>query len=195
MKSKRRLLLILLALPVLVLVSPPGIAFPANIGGDSPRRTPVLERHIIPAGAHVLVYGKDRLGKRFSYSYRQGAAAPPSVVPSLAASCSVYISDLGLSSHFYWETAQFCSGAFGTQQIHTQIFRSSWSGPRGYGAWAYTPTTSSSTLDYNWTIGCHSGGGYYNYYAVMYGYASGIGSSPATRSNNTLNSRNCGTGP
>jgi len=114
------------------------------------------------------------------------------VAAATTATCTLTISDVTFNGHFSWETSQFCSGAYGLQQMHTRMERSSWSGYRAYSAWSYTPETSDAFLDYYWSYGCNSTSGTYNYRAVVYGWASGIGSSPLTISNNAPR-ETCGT--
>jgi hypothetical protein len=128
----------------------------------------------------------------------QIASTDSKVVPAASGSCTETISDVTRSGGFYWATSQICSGYFGAQDLKTQMLRSSWSGPRGYGAWAYLPASglaSQSYLSQNWTIACNNGTGYYDYYPVMQGYASNLGSGPVVRSNNQLNSQDCGPNP
>ncbi|MGW3665636.1 hypothetical protein [Streptomyces sp. NPDC005141] len=72
------------------------------------------------------------------------------------------------------------------------MWRSSWSGPRGYNNWHGTGLTANSFIDYGWSTDCNGGGGTYTYYPVMQGYASGIGWGPKTRSDNELR-KGCGT--
>lgn len=128
--------------------------------------------------------------------YRQSASiADRSVVAAASGSCTEDISDVRRSGGFYWSTSQICSGHFGAQDMKTQMWRSSWSGPRGYSSWAYYPAKglySRSKISRNWTIACHNGKGYYNYYPVMQGYASSLGSGPVIRSANQLNHQDCG---
>jgi hypothetical protein len=95
-------------------------------------------------------------------------AKPAGPAAPAAASCSVFISDA------------------------SQMWRSSWSGPRGYNNWHGTGLTSNSFIDYGWSTDCNDGGGTYTYYLVMQGYASGIGWGPKPRSNNDLR-KGCGT--
>lgn len=128
-------------------------------------------------------------------------SGPPSssssseTMTAASATCTVYISDVyvAYNNDFKWETNQFCSGSFGQQYHRTQMWRSSWSGPRGYGGWGTTPLTTATSQPRTWTIRCGSGGTY-DYYPVIEGYASAIGYSPTTRSNNQLR-RSCGTSP
>jgi hypothetical protein len=113
-------------------------------------------------------------------------------------SCTETISNVTRSGGFYWSTSQLCSGYFGAQDMKTQMWRSSWSGPRGYGSWAYYPSSgllSQSYIQRYWTIACNNGKGYYNYYPVMQGYASSLGSGPVIRSGNQLNNQDCGPYP
>ncbi|MFF7982011.1 hypothetical protein ACFZDK_23260 [Streptomyces sp. NPDC007901] len=91
-----------------------------------------------------------------------------------------------------WETSQACRGSFGSQKLQTQMWRSLWSGPRGYDNWHGTGLTSNSFIDYGWSTDCNDGGGTYTYCPVMQGYVSGIGWGPKTRSNNDLR-KGCGT--
>lgn len=95
--------------------------------------------------------------------------------------------------NFQWETSQWCSGAFGQQYQRTQMWRSSWSGPRGYGGWGTTAFTTDYHQSAKWTVRCGNGGTY-DYYPVVEGYASAIGYSPTVRSDNQLR-RQCGTSP
>ena len=109
------------------------------------------------------------------------------------AACHEEISDLALNGlTFSWTTEQTCSGLFINQRLQTQIWRSSWSGPRGYTTWTTSGTTTSSYLRQGWTSNCNNGGGSYDYYGVMQGYATAIGWGPKVRSANTLNHFNCG---
>jgi len=119
-------------------------------------------------------------------------------VPGQNALCTEDISDVTRHGGFYWSTSQICSGFFGAQDMSTQMWRSSWSGPRGYGGWAWYPPkrlASQSYISENWTIACNNGKGYYDYYPVMQGYASNIGSGPVIRSANQFNHQDCGPTP
>ncbi|MFI6475433.1 hypothetical protein ACIBL5_34960 [Streptomyces sp. NPDC050516] len=79
-------------------------------------------------------------------------------------------------------TFQACTrSSFGSQKLQTQMWRSSWSGPRGYNDWHGTGSTTNRFIDYGWSTDCN-GGGTYTYYPVMQGYASGIGWGSKTRS-------------
>ncbi|MFD3647509.1 hypothetical protein ACFWVT_10585 [Streptomyces cyaneofuscatus] len=98
----------------------------------------------------------------------------------------------GANAWFSWVTSQVCSGSYGSQRIETQMWRSSWSGPRGYDIWRKTKSTTKSFIDYGWSVDCNDGGGTYTYYPVMKGFATGVGSSPTTRADNELR-KNCGT--
>ncbi|WP_055524201.1 hypothetical protein [Streptomyces graminilatus] len=84
------------------------------------------------------------------------------------------------------------SSSFGSQHIETQMWRGSWSGPRGYDVWHATRPTTNSFIDYGWSVDCNDGGGTYTYYPVMKGLVTGVGSSPTTRADNELR-KNCGT--
>jgi hypothetical protein len=157
-----------------------------------------VDGHSVVKGTTIGEWGKTKDGKPFSYTYRAGDAKPESAPPGEAAArCSVYISDVsfhgaGASAYFQWETSQVCSGSFGSQKLETQMWRSSWSGPRGYDVWHGTRSTTSSFIDYGWSVDCNDGGGTYTYYPVMKGYASGIGWGPTTRADNELR-KGCGT--
>jgi hypothetical protein len=116
-------------------------------------------------------------------------------VPAASGNCTEDISNVTRSGGFYWSTSQICSGHFGAQDMKTQMWRSSYSGPRGYTSWAYYPASglySRSSISQNWTIACNNGRGYYDYYPVMQGYASSLGSGPVIRSGNQLNHQDCG---
>jgi hypothetical protein len=131
-------------------------------------------------------------------------AADPTVVASAdrgsrsaaaSAACHEEISNVSYlqsPTRFAWRTEQICTGSFSPQWLKTQLWRSSWSGPRGYSGWGITSDTSSTQLGpISWGINCNSGKGYYDYYAVVQGHAS-FGYGPQVRSDNTLTSRNCG---
>jgi hypothetical protein len=47
----------------------------------------------------------------------------------------------GAGPSFRWWTEQVCTGPFKRQDLKTQLWRSSWSGPRGYGPWEYSDVT------------------------------------------------------
>ncbi|MGW2570868.1 hypothetical protein [Streptomyces sp. NPDC001537] len=174
-------------------------AIPKSDPSPSPTMVspPSLHGHKAVKGTEITEWGKTKAGKSYSLTYRAGDARPAEPpVAQVSASCSIYISDVqfhgaGSSAYFQWETSQVCSGAFGWQYIRTQMWRSSWSGPRGYTPWHQTPTKTSSYIDYGWSADCDDGGGTYTYYPVMVGVAS-FGSSPTTRSDNDLR-KNCGT--
>ncbi|MYX18423.1 hypothetical protein GTY67_34305 [Streptomyces sp. SID8374] len=158
-----------------------------DMGGDA---RPAVE------GTLVTEWGKTKAGESYSFTYRAGEAKPKDD-KAAAARCSIYISDVtfrgaGANAWFNWETSQVCSGSFGTQRIETQMWRSSWSGPRGYDIWRKSKSTANSFIDYGWSVDCNDGGGTYTYYPVMKGFATGVGSSPTTRADNELR-KNCGT--
>ncbi len=159
----------------------------------------VTTDHTPPAGAMVGEWGITKAGQRYSYTYRVGdnkpAAAP--VQAAVVTGCSEYISNLqllgaGASAYFQWETSQTCVGAYGTQSLRTQLWRSSWSGPRGYDSWSsWTKPSGNSIIDWGWSADCSDGGGTYVYYPVMQGKATGVGQGPTLRSQNSLK-ENCG---
>ena len=153
--------------------------------------------HRVVAGTTIGEWGRKENGELYSFTYKAGEAKPAALAAPAAARCSVYISDVsfhgaGAGAWFQWETSQACSGSFGSQKLQTQMWRSSWSGPRGYNDWHGTGLTSNSFIDYGWSTDCDDGGGTYTYYPVMQDYASGIGWGPKTRSDNELRKR-CGT--
>ncbi|MFI1800569.1 hypothetical protein ACH427_24880 [Streptomyces sp. NPDC020379] len=157
----------------------------------------MVDGHRVVTGTTIGEWGKTTKGERYSFTYKAGETKPSGPAAPAAASCSLYISDVsfhgaGASSYFQWETSQTCSGSFGAQKLQTQMWRSSWSGPRGYNNWHGTGLTSNQFIDFGWSTDCHDGGGTYTYYPVMQGYASGIGWGPKTRSNNDLR-EGCGT--
>ncbi|MEG3626619.1 hypothetical protein [Streptomyces poriticola] len=156
--------------------------------------TATVEGQPAVPGTQVVEWGKTKDGELYSFTYLAGESKPKEV--AAAARCSIYISDVkfygsGASAWFQWETSQICSGNYGWQYIRTQMWRSSWSGPRGYTPWHQTPKTTKSYIDYGWSADCNDGGGTYTYYPVMKGVAS-FGSSPTTRADNELR-KNCGT--
>ncbi|WP_129308948.1 hypothetical protein [Streptomyces sp. L2] len=157
----------------------------------------MVDGHRVVTGTTVGEWGRTANGELYSFTYKAGEAKPAGHAVPAAASCSVYISDVsfhgaGAGAWFQWETSQACSGSFGSQKLQTQMWRSSWSGPRGYNNWHGTGLTSNNFIDYGWSTDCNDGGGTYTYYPVMQGYASGIGWGPKTRSNNDLR-KGCGT--
>jgi hypothetical protein len=168
--------------------------------GESATRYVEIDRDARPAveGTSVTEWGKTKSGESYSFTYRAGEAKPDNdKVAAAAAKCSIYISDVsfrgsGANACFSWETSQVCSGSYGSQRIETQMWRSSWSGPRGYDVWHGTKSTTKSFIDYGWSVDCNDGGGTYTYYPVMKGFATGVGSSPTTRADNELR-KNCGT--
>lgn len=168
--------------------------------GESATRYVEIDRDARPAveGTSVTEWGKTKSGESYSFTYRAGEAKPDNdKVAAAAAKCSIYISDVsfrgsGANAWFTWETSQVCSGSYGSQRIETQMWRSSWSGPRGYDVWHGTKSTTKSFIDYGWSVDCNDGGGTYTYYLVMKGFATGVGSSPTTRADNELR-KNCGT--
>ena len=157
----------------------------------------MVDGHRVVTGTTIGEWGRTTKGESYSFTYKAGDAKPAAPVAPAAASCSVYISDVsfhgaGAGAWFQWETSQACSGSFGSQKPQTQMWRSSWSGPRGYNNWHGTGLSSSSFIDYGWSTDCDDGGGTYTYYPVMQRYASGIGWGPKTRSDNDLR-KGCGT--
>jgi hypothetical protein len=78
--------------------------------------------------------------------------------------------------------------------MQTQMWRSSWSGPRGYSNWAYTSVAYSDYVSEDWGIGCNNGKGTYTYYPVMKGWSATIGTGPTVKSSNSLR-YDCGTTP
>ena len=113
--------------------------------------------------------------------------------------CSLYLGYInGGAAGFRWKTDQICSGYYGAIETKTQIWRSSWSGPRGYSPWILYPSVSAGLyygpeLTVNWSVGCSLGGGYYDYNGVAQGYASQLGWSVVVQSTNKLSQLNCGT--
>ncbi|MFH0520963.1 hypothetical protein ACHBTE_27765 [Streptomyces sp. M41] len=173
-------------------------ARPATGTSDPSPGYVMVEGHRVVEGTTIGEWGKTKDGELFSYTYKAGEAKPTTAPAALAAArCSVYISDVkflggGANAWFQWETSQACSGSFGSQKLQTQMWRSSWSGPRGYHDWRGTRSTTNQFIDYGWSSDCNDGGGTYTYYPVMKGYASGIGWGPTTRSDNELR-KGCGT--
>jgi hypothetical protein len=111
--------------------------------------------------------------------------------------CTEYISDVSKANGdnpFNSETQQICTGYFGGQSTATQMLRSSWSGPRGYDAWRFTPQETDNFSSQNWTVACNYGTGDYNYYPIMYGDTY-FGPRPTIRSNNEIDNAHCGTAP
>jgi len=130
--------------------------------------------------------------------YKPQVPSASKAILAASGNCTEDISDVSRHGGFYWSTSQICSGYFGAQDMKTQMWRSSWSGPRGYGSWAYYPASglaSQRSISRNWTIACNNGKGYYDYYPVMQGYASSLGSGPVIRSGNQLNHQDCGPTP
>ncbi|MER5386303.1 hypothetical protein ABT040_39735 [Streptomyces sp. NPDC002688] len=174
------------------------VATPAASDDLTPANSYVMvDGHRVVAGTTIGEWGKTKGGKSYSFTYTAGETKSGAPAAAAAARCSVYISDVsfhgsGASAWFQWETSQACSGSFGSQKLQTQMWRSSWSGPRGYNNWHGTGLTSNSFIDYGWSTDCNDGGGTYTYYPVMQGYASGIGWGPKTRSDNELR-KGCGT--
>ncbi|MCX4781510.1 hypothetical protein [Streptomyces sp. NBC_01264] len=188
-------------LTTLALATTAAVAAPASSAAPRPEPTAfvTVDGHKVVKGTIIGEWGKTADGQAFSYTYTAGDAKPAEAASSAAAAaiCSVYISDVGFygagsSAYFQWETSHACSGSYGSQKLQTQMWRSSWSGPRGYNSWTGTSTTTSNFIDYGWSVDCNDGGGTYDYYPVMQGYASGIGWGPKTRSDNQLR-KNCGT--
>jgi hypothetical protein len=159
----------------------------AGTTSQAPRPQLITGSHArdIPAGAHVLVYGKDAQGKRFSYTYLQGQRQPR-LQPDALAVCTVSISDISLiGGQIKWETQQVCSGAFGEQKQETQIWRSSYRGYVGYGPIGTTPLSTQQFLSYNWSEKCNSAQrSTYNYLGEVQGFATNIGWSGWVRSGN-----------
>jgi hypothetical protein len=108
-----------------------------------------------------------------------------------ATSCTEYIGNVSRSGRFHWYTSFRCNGV-GINEVFSQMWRSSWSGPRGYSSWGYTGWTISNPVSDNWSIGCNNGHGYYDYYPVMYGDNAYVGQGPTIRSANQLNHVDCG---
>jgi hypothetical protein len=102
----------------------------------------------------------------------------------------------GAGPSFRWWTEQICTGAFKSQDLKTQLWRSSWSGPRGYGSWVYSDVTFGTQLGpLYWSIKCHVHAGYYDYYPVMRGYNTAGGWGPTVRSSRSVRHQPCGPGP
>ncbi|MFD5986809.1 hypothetical protein [Streptomyces cyaneofuscatus] len=53
-------------------------------------------------------------------------------------------------------------------------------------------STTKSFIDDGWSVDCNDGGGTYTHHPVRKGFATGVGSSPATRTDNELR-KNCDT--
>jgi hypothetical protein len=139
------------------------------------------------------------VGSYKAVNAQPNADGTQAVTPDVTASCTEYISDLSIDADvFHWYASQTCYGAFGEQEYKTQLWRSSWSGPRGYTSWGYDPgggsLSSQSTIGEEWGTPCDTSGGYYDYYPVISGYATNIGTGPTVRSENQLDLY-CGTAP
>ena len=143
-----------------------------------------------------MTWGITADGQKFSSTQR--VAAPPAASPAPAAAlspsgaqagtCSLYISNtwLNRTATFENETSQTGSGFYGAAYQLYQVWRSSWSGPRGYSAWGNSATTTAPYQDIYWNTRCHWGGGTYDYYGVIQGYASQLGWGPQVMAENTL---------
>lgn len=149
-----------------------------------------------------IVYGGDASGTSSRKVYRDSVpqTALAAVTPATAAawSCSVYVSDLILNGNFdfEWTTEQTCSGTFGSQFIDGEMMRSSGSSWPIYGTVGKWPSsgTTSSFVGVDWTLGCDLGGESHNYIGAGDGFNS-HGSSGWVRSENQINSLQCGTEP
>lgn len=168
---------------------------------DAPVGSP-SSLQVIPKAAASATWGV-RNGKPF-YHASKGALVGRYVpdIPKVGSAtpavrqCTEYISDVSFSGgKFKWTTRNTCyQGAVG-MDIHSQMLRSSYRGDLGYSAWAIYPAEGlyhGTQLVVNWTIGCSSGKGFYNYHPIMYAYSEGFGTGPTIRSNNQLNHVDCG---
>jgi hypothetical protein len=45
--------------------------------------------------------------------------------PALTADCYEALTKFSRQGDFYWETSQYCTGSYGSQNIQTQMWRSS----------------------------------------------------------------------
>ena len=171
----------------------------ASSANPTPSRPGGLMRHIGAEATYGIKNGhpymqliKGRIVGKYKLSEIKHAArlAAANIV------CTEYISDVSkvTGAHpFTWETQQTCTGPYYQQRMHTQMWRSSYSGPRGYGQWAATAWSGNGFISKNWTETCNYGTGLYTYYPVMYGeYRNGGGGvGPTIRSDNQLDAH-CG---
>ena len=164
---------------------------------------PFLHRRrgaLMSRGSHTALWRSARPALLQNSAPSFGAAAQTtaaSVSPAAtAASCTETLTGFTYSTKtFSWNTDQVCTGAFGEQNQTTQMWRSSWSGPRGYGNWAATALTAANIKTYYRNIACNSGKGKYVYYPVMQGYATNIGWGPEVKSAYSLGKFDCETEP
>lgn len=163
---------------------------------NSPPRGPTLSNPLVPEAVEQA-RAQQPAPNDVDSDGQPPTPTEPAVFPEATAtaswSCTAYISDVYIyyNGDFRWRTNQFCSGTFGYQRHRTQLWRSSWSGPRGYTYWWYTPWTRDSDQPRTWNARCGSGGTY-TYHPVVQGEAT-YGNGPILRSNNEL-IRSCGTG-
>jgi hypothetical protein len=174
-------------------VASAGSQVPRLVGGAPVSNVGAEASYGIAADGHPFMHLiKGRIVGKYKLSK---ISAAPTVTPDVAVSCTEEISNVTKASGnhpFYWSTSQTCRGAFGDQYVATQMWRSSYSGPRGYGSWAYSAHSSGTFISQNWTISCNWEHGKYNYYPVMYGWATAAGQGPTIRSDNTLDNTDCG---
>lgn len=207
MASRRTSLLLtaVVAMAVSAFIAQPAIAAPSP--GPSvptpPGAAAPTSSTVDPGGVSTVVASADwgTAGGKAWYRVNKGAliAAPTNASEVRTAPASTFcheeISNVtlgGAGPAFRWSTEQICTGNFAPQSLKTQLWRSSWSGPRGYSAWSYTSLTWSTQLGpIYWSIICHVHAGYYDYYPVMQGTSS-FGSGPVVRSANTLTQQPCG---
>ena len=109
------------------------------------------------------------------------SAAPtdaPSADPN-AAPAGTKVQLLGITD-FVWFYEQTCIGNFVVQDVSTQLWRSSWSGPRGYSGWVTYPDqpTTNSYFSTYFYVRCNHERGFYDYYPVADGWSEGAGRAP-----------------
>jgi hypothetical protein len=173
----------------------------AGTNSDQPQIIGVGQSHRVPAGATVMVWGKDAQGKRFSYTYIEGQRRPSAVVPDTTAVCTLSIYNIQLVGSpppglFKWETLQICSGPFGEQKTESQMLRSSYRGYIGYGGIGTSALTPNAFDDLRWQEFCNQGKGKYNYQAWANGWSTGTGWGPhSVYTPNTIDQANCGGSP
>jgi hypothetical protein len=179
-----------LALSATTAASAQGTAAPAPSASGAPASSRAW-----PKGTLEIHWGRTKDGKDFSYETHVGDVVP-AAAPAAAAidgSCTVWVSDLSLDEtpNFIWDTAQFCSGNYGSQALQTEIWRSSFDGWRAYGGWGGVGLSTSDYISEGWWEVCHVGKGIYDYTAAVVGYSTVFGSSPYVQSVDTLNDANC----
>ncbi|WP_439033251.1 hypothetical protein [Gordonia terrae] len=166
----------------------PGITAPSARSGPPPSQ--IKNKKVLtasqwgtePNGQRWFVIDKGTLSAAPANSRQLQAPPAGPGTRQVVTSCRNELTEfelLGITD-FVWFYEQTCIGNFVVQDVSTQLWRSSWSGPRGYSGWVTypdQPTTNSYFSSYFY-VRCNHERGFYDYYPVADGWSEGAGRAP-----------------